>query len=195
MQIRILQALTKSDIGGTELMILRLVRGLDRFRFACEISFLDGYGPITNYFKEARVPVHNLNGSGGFLGTMRRLLVLLHKSHFHLVHLYGFRMSLLGRVAARFVFPRPLVIHGIRGLHVTEGEEINRPRTKVAIAVERLCAPLVDAYIANSQGAAAFLSAQRIPKEKFIVISNGIDLVQWPVSSRQSISQPPTLIC
>ena len=38
--IRILQALTKSEVGGTELMVLRLVRGVDRTRFACEVCSL-----------------------------------------------------------------------------------------------------------------------------------------------------------
>src|SRR5262245_30383419 len=102
MQIRLLQALTKSDMGGTELMILHLVRGLDRSRFAPEISFLDGYGPITNHFQEMGILVHDLSGPGGPVGAMRRLLSLLERSCFDIVHLYGFRMSLVERVAARF---------------------------------------------------------------------------------------------
>jgi glycosyltransferase involved in cell wall biosynthesis len=192
---RILQALTKGEVGGTELMVLQLVRGLDRVHFAPEVSFLDGYGPITNRVQETGTPVHDLSGPGGLLGTMRRILSLLHRSRFHIVHLYGFRMSLLGRVAARFVFPRPVVAHGIRGLHVTEGEDVACPRTKFAIAVERLGASWVDSYIANSQGAMTFLSIHGVPKEKFIVIPNGIDLGEWPPSPIQSITATPTIIC
>lgn len=192
---RILQALTKSEFGGTELMVLQLVQGLDRAHFASEVSFLDGCGPITNRVQETGIPVHDLSGPGGLLGTMRRFLSLLHRSRFHLVHLYGFRMSLLGRIAARFIFPRPVVVHGIRGLHVTEGEGVAGPRTKIALAVERLGAPLVDSYIANSQGAMTFLSTQRVPKEKFIVIPNGLDLRTWSSSLTRPISITPTIIC
>jgi len=96
--IRVLQALTKGEVGGTELMVLRLVCGVDHTRFACEISFLDGYGPMVGRFQAECVPVHNLHGPGGFLGAARRLATLLKHGRFHIVHLYGFRMSLLGRV-------------------------------------------------------------------------------------------------
>ena len=193
--LRILQALTKSEIGGTESMVFRLVQGLDRSRFDITISFLDGYGPIADCFHQLGIPVHDLSGPGGRLSTMRRLLSFFTTSRFHLVHLYGFRMSLFGRLAARLVSPRPIVVHGIRGLHVTEGEGVARSRTRIAIAVERLGAPLVDSYIANSQGAMTFLSTHGVPKEKFIVIPNGIDCDAWPPAPTRSAPATPTIIC
>jgi glycosyltransferase involved in cell wall biosynthesis len=193
--IRVLQALTKSEVGGTELMVLRLVRGVDRTRFACEVSFLDGCGPMASRFQAESVPVHDLHGPGGFLGAARRLAALLKRRHFHIVHLYGFRMSLLGRVTARVVSPRPLIVHGIRGLHITEGEETDRLPTQLALAVERLGAPWIDSYIANSQGAAAFLTTSGIPGKKFTVIPNGIDLEEWSVTNRQATTRVPTIIC
>lgn len=104
-------------------------------------------------------------------------------------------MSLLGRVAARFVRPRQVVVHGIRELHVTEGEEVERPWTRVAIALERLGSPLVDAYIANWRGAAAFLSERGIPTGKFIVIPNGIDPSEWKGGSRRPVADMPTIVC
>jgi len=192
--IRILHALTKSEVGGTELMVRRLVYGLDRSGFACEISFLDGFGPITRDFQEVQVPVRDLSGPGGFLGTARRCAALLTRGRFHIIHLYGFRMSLVGRIAACFVSSRPIIVHGIRGLHITEGEETNRLPTQFALAIERLATPWIDSYIANSHGAAAFLTTYGIPREKFIVIPNGIELKDWSPPNRP-MSQVPTIIC
>ena len=193
--IRVLQALTKGEVGGTELMVLRLVCGVDHTRFACEISFLDGYGPMVGRFQAECVPVHDLHGPGGFLGAARRLVTLLKHGRFHIVHLYGFRMSLLGRVTARLVSPRPIIVHGIRGLHITEGEETDRLPTQLALAVERLGAPWVDSYIANSHGAVSFLTTYGIPAEKFTIIPNGIDLEGWSGSDRPATMHVPTIIC
>ena len=195
MSIRVLQALSCGTVGGTELMVHHLVRGLDRSQFACAISFLDGFGPITRDFEELQIPVRDLSGPGGPLGAARRFAALLNNTRFHIIHLYGFRMSLLGRVAARFVSPRPLIVHGIRGLHITEGEETDRLTTQVALAVERLGTPLVDAYIANSHGAVSFLTSRGIPAKKFVVIPNGIELTTCSASDRQPRTQIPTIIC
>jgi len=195
MPIRILQALTKGEVGGTELMVLRLVCGVDRTRFACEISFLDGCGPMTSRFQAEGVPVHDLHGPGGFLGAARRLAALLRRGRFHIVHLYGFRMSLVGRVAARFVSPRPIIVHGIRGLHITEGEETGRLSTRLALAVERLGTPWVDSYIANSHGAASFLTTVGIPAGKFTIIPNGIAPEEWSAPDRPATTPVPTIIC
>lgn len=191
--VRVLQALTTGEPGGTELMVARLVARLAGYGVQCEVSFLDSAGSMAERFRALGVATHDLSG-GGAPGAFWRLIRLLRRGRFHIVHLYGFRMSLLGRVAARFVRPRPVVVHGIRGLHVTEGEEVERLWTRVAIALERFGSPLVDAYIANSRGAATFLSERGIPTKKFIVIPNGIDPSEW-AGPRRLTTGLPTIVC
>jgi glycosyltransferase involved in cell wall biosynthesis len=193
--IQILQALSVAVLGGTELMTLRLIEGLDAGRFRCEVSFLDGFGPVTPLFQRAGIPVHDLTGSGRYLGTFARLVRLLRRGRYQIVHFYGLRMSLLGRLAARCVRPRPLVLNGIRGLHVTEGEEVSRLSTRLALGLERVAAPLVDLYVANSAGAVDFLSAHGIPRSKFVVIPNGIDLTGWPPVASRPTSGAPIVLC
>ena len=193
--IRILHGLTTGGFGGTELMVLSLVELLDRGRFAVEVSLLDGWGPVATRLEAMGIPVHDLRASGGALQTFRRLRRLLAARRYHVLHLYGFRMSLLGRVAARVVRPRPVVIHGIRGLHVTEGEEVSSLWTRIAIAVERAAAPLVDAYVANSHGAVTFLGSRGIPKGKFIVIPNGVAVSRDDGPSSRRDRDIPEIIC
>jgi glycosyltransferase involved in cell wall biosynthesis len=193
--IRILQALSVAVLGGTELMTLRLIEGLDAGRFRCEVSFLDGFGPATPLFRQAGIPTHALTGPGGYLGALARLVKLLRRGRFDIVHLYGLRMSLLGRLAARFARPRPRVVNGIRGLHVTEGEELFRPRMRLALALEQLAAPLVDLYVANSNGAVAFLASHGIPSSKLAVVPNGIDATQWADDLDRTAAEPPLVVC
>jgi len=195
MSIRILQALTTGDLGGTELMVLQLVSGLNRSFFTSEVSCLDGPGPVSNCFQEINVPVYDVSGSGGVIGAMWRLFRLVRQKEFDIIHLYGFRMSLIGRLVACTIRPRPIVIHGIRGLHVTEGEEIRTLKTKAAIAIERIAAWLIDVYIANSHGAVRFLTSKGIPQLKCFVIPNGIDISEWNGRRVRRVPEVPEIIC
>lgn len=194
MAIRILQALSGGSIGGTELSVLTLLTSIDRRAFECEVSLLDGHGPLSQRFEEIGIRVHDLSTSGGWIMSFRRFAGLLRSGNFDLLHLYGFRVSLVGRLAARVVRRRPTVVHGIRGLHVTEGEEPSGFSTRLAIGIERLAGPLIDAYIANSIGAAEFLRNSGIAARKFIVIPNGIDATAWHPSSALR-TETPSIVC
>jgi glycosyltransferase involved in cell wall biosynthesis len=193
--MRILQALSISAIGGTEQMVLQLVSRMDRSLSINDVSFLDSTGPVVECFQRLGVQVHRLDGRGGPVSCIWRMVGILQTHRYDIVHLYGFRVSLIGRLAARLVRPRPFVIHGIRGLHVTEGEEVSSPKTKVVLALERLGAPLVDAYLANSYGAVAFLRSHGLPWEKFSVIPNGIDASNWDEPVVRPRRETPEIIC
>lgn len=194
--IRVLQALTTGEFGGTELMVSRLVTRLARCGVQCEVSVLDGSGPVFERLERSGIRVHRLR-SAGAPTAFRRLLAILREGRFHILHLYGFRMSLLGRVAARFIRQRPVVIHGIRGLHVTEAEDVSGWRTRLAVAIERVAAPLVDLYVANSEGARAFLCGRGLPEEKFVTIPNGVDPDEWwsPARDDRRPGARPTVVC
>lgn len=193
--IRILQALSVSTIGGTEQMLLQLASRMDRSLFINHVSFLDSTGPVVQRFEQLGVQVHKLDGKGGLPGRIWRMVEIVRRYPYDIVHMYGFRISLIVRFAACLVQPRPFVIHGIRGFHVTEVEEISSLKTRVALAIERLGATLVDAYIANSFGAVTFLCSRGLPKEKFIVIPNGIDVSEWNGQAVRPVKGPPKIIC
>jgi glycosyltransferase involved in cell wall biosynthesis len=190
-----LQALSISTIGGTEQMVLQLVPRMDQSFSLNHVSFLDSTGPVVERFQRLGVQVHRLDGRGRLVSCIWKMVGILQTHRYDIVHLYGFRVSLIGRLAARLVRPRPFVIHGIRGLHVTEGEEVSSRRTRVVLAIERLGAPLVDAYVANSYGAVDFLCSHGLPREKFSVIPNGIDVSYWDERVVRPIRQTPEIIC
>lgn len=193
--IKILQGLTTGQLGGTELMVCRLLSRLDRSQFSAEVCLLEGPGPLVGRLNEIRIPFHDLSGIGGAARALWRLRHLLCTRRYHIVHFYGLRMSLLGRLAAQLVRPRPVVVHGIRGLHVTEGEDVSSLKTTFALAIERLGASLVDAYVANSHGAVDFLCSRGLPREKFIIIPNGIDISEWDGSVIRPPRETAEIIC
>lgn len=189
--MRILQALTTAEPHGTELMTLRLVKGLIARGYTCEVSFLDGLGPVAASFQSLGVPVHDLRGNGA---ALLRVIQLLARRRYDIVHLYGFRMSVIGRIAAHFMRARPVVVHGIRGLHVTEAA-LSSWKTKMAITLERIMAGMIDSYIANSASAVLFLKDQGFDSGKIIYIPNGIDINGWMEPSPRSVRAVPTVIC
>jgi glycosyltransferase involved in cell wall biosynthesis len=193
--IRVLQALSLSTLGGTEQMVLQLVSHMDRALFDGHVGFLDSTGPLVGRFQRLGVVVHKLDGRGGLPGIIWRLVRILQACRYDIVHLYGLRMSLIGRMAAHIVRSRPFIIHGIRGLHVTEDEEVSSCKTRFALAIERLGAPLVDAYVANSHGAVDFLCSRGLPRQKFHVVPNGIDVAQWHAPGARPSRDTPVIIC
>src|SRR5207244_3377041 len=135
-RVRILQALSAGGIGGTEMMVQKLVAGLDRASFDVEVSVLDEEGAVSQQLQRSVILVHRITNGRGWLHALRSFRALLAERRYDVVHLYGFRVSLLGRLAAGLVRPRPFVIHGIRGLHVTEGEDPGSIRTRAAVMLE-----------------------------------------------------------
>lgn len=193
--IKILQALTRGTAGGTELMVARLVERLDLARFSCDVTILEGEAPAVEHLRGKGIGVYELSSGGGATSSVVRFYQLIRRHRYRVIHAYGFRMSLLARLAARAARPRPIVVHGIRGLHVTEDEEPSRVKTRVALAVERATSRLVDAYVANSRGALDFLRTQGLPEHKLATIRNGIDLSEWPRRRGVAVSGPPVVVC
>lgn len=190
--IRILQALTTAETQGCELMTLRLVKGLIVRGFACEVGFLDGLGPVADSFQSLGIPVHDLRGNGAGL---LRLIQLLARRRYDIVHLYGFRMSIIGRIAACLMRRRPHIVHGIRGLHVTESEAPLSLKVRAAIKIEQIMTGMIDLYIANSESAVMFLKDQGFDSDKIVCIPNGIDINEWMEPSLRSVQDVPMVIC
>lgn len=193
--IRVLHALSGGHLGGTERMVDRLVRRLDGTAFLSEISVLDEPGTTSAQLAESGFRVHYLEGGRGHLGALGRFASVLRAGRYHIVHLYGFRVSLLGRLAARSCRVRPKVIHGIRGLHVTEGMETDAPRTQAALRIERLLTGLIDLYVTNSAGAVEFLVSAGLPRDRFRVIPNGIETDVWRPSADRRRQPVPLVVC
>lgn len=83
--IRVLQALTTGELGGTELMVARLAG----YGFRCEVSFLDGAGSMAERFRALGVATHDLSG-GGAPGAFWRLVRLMRRGRFAIVICTGF---------------------------------------------------------------------------------------------------------
>jgi glycosyltransferase involved in cell wall biosynthesis len=193
--LRVLQALGGGHVGGTEAYVFSVAPRLLADGVAVEVSLLDGHGRLSEQHRDGAIPIHDLTDEGrGLLAVARRFRRLLIDGHFDLVQMYGIRMATLGRVVSRTLATRPVMVHGIQGLHVTVGDPSSL-RTRVALSVERRFARWTDAYLTNSQGAVEFMTARGLPAEKFEAIVNGLDLDEWPLPPQRRQERAPVAVC
>ncbi len=175
---RVLQVLTCDGVGGTEFMVATLVERAEPAVVCMHVVTLDAPGPIAERLARAGVRVRCLGGAG-LPVALARLARILVAERYDVVNAYGFKSTAVVRVLTRLLSPRAAFVSGVRGLHVSELERLDGPKSRLVLRLERLGSPLVDVYDANSRGALDLLAAQGIPRTKLHYIPNGIDAAAW----------------
>ena len=193
-RIRVLHFLTTGKLAGTEISTCQVVQQMDKERFDVEVAFLLDGGPISELLGRSGIRVHSLHGQMGVLGAARRLLKLVRSGKFEIAHLYGFKTSLMGRIAFKTLSPMTVVIQGIRGQHLTETVRTDATMTRMALLIERALSPLIDHYVANSRGAIRFLVKNGLSADKFSWIPSGVDPEEFNIPHRNTHATP-LIVC
>lgn len=192
--LRVMHVLSRDALGGTELMTVALTARSPAHGVVSTVVILDAPGPIAARLQERGVAVHSLGGTGQ-LAALRDLARLVRSQRIDVICGYGFKTGLITRIVGRFVRRGTATVTGVRGLYVTEIEDIASPRGRFVMAIERLTATLVDAYVANSRGAVDVLAAHGIARDRLRYIPNGIEADRWPVADRSAHTGPPVVLC
>ena len=192
--LRVVHVLAHDALAGTELMVAALAERSDPAVICTTVLFLDRPGPVAGRLRGAGVAVASLR-TGGRLATQAALARAIRRADPDVLCGYGFRTGLSTRVLGRLLARRCQVVTGIRGLYVTEIEDLGSPRGRLVMGVERLTAPLVDAYVANSPGALTVLQKHGIAPARMHCIPNGIDAERWSVADREGRSGAPLVAC
>ena len=173
-KIRIALCITDLDLGGAERCLTQLALNIDRQRFEPVVYCL---GPrptrekasCLSPLEAAGIEVHCLDGRGirQFLkveGCLKRLLAAQSPQ---VIQTFLFHANILGRIAARRAGVK-VVVSGIR---VAERQK------RWHLWLDRLTQSKVDRYVCVSRSVAEFSASEGgLPKEKLVVIPNGIAL-------------------
>lgn len=110
--IRILQVITSLDRGGAENHLLALMTHADRQTFDFEVAILRGEGELLPNFREAGIPLHLLRARTRFDPlALRRLVQLLRKGRYDIVHSHLFRADIYaGLAVGQLGEHRPLLV-------------------------------------------------------------------------------------
>lgn len=165
-RLRVTFLLTSMPVGGAETLVVNLVRGFDRSRFAPEIGCLKEYGPLGEQLA-AEIPVHcRLLSNKYDLRVLPRLWWLLRSRRIDAVVTVGAGDKMFwGRLAARLAGV-PVVVSA---LHSTGWpDSVGR--------LNRLLTPLTDAFVGVADSHAEYLvEHEHFPREKVHAIYNGVD--------------------
>ncbi|MEU8340911.1 glycosyltransferase [Spirillospora sp. NPDC048832] len=167
---RVLHVITGLEYGGAERQLALLLRHLP---VECEVATLTRTGTLGAEMRRSGVPVHAIGMRGNRdLAALPRLVRLIRRGGYDVVHTHLYRACVYGRIAARIAgTPRVIATeHSLGDGHI-EGRATTRGIRALYRATERLGSLTV----AVSPTVAERLRGWGVPPGRITVIPNGVD--------------------
>lgn len=163
---RILQIIPTLVRGGAEKQLALLAAGLPRPEFDVHVCVLTHTGPLEETLRQAEVPLSFINKRFKLDPfAYYRLKAEIRRLQPDIVHTWLFAANSYGRQAA--------LACGVK--HVLAGERCVDPwKGAVQLMIDRRLAQYTERIITNSSGVVEFYVEKGLPREKFVVIPNGI---------------------
>ena len=172
--MRILFLIRALNYAGAERQLVALARGLRELGHSVAVVVFYGRGPLENELREAGVEVLCLNKSGRWdvVAFLWRLIETVRQFQPDILHGYLCVSNILSVVLA-LMFPRVRVVCGVRAsnMDLSKYDWLHR----VLYHIECHLSRFADLIIANSQSGGDYAVANGFPRDKMIVIPNGID--------------------
>jgi glycosyltransferase involved in cell wall biosynthesis len=162
------------DYGGAERQIALLAIGLKEKGYATEIIVFYGGGPLEQELSSNGIPVIDLNKKNRWdiFGFLTRLVIILRKEQPDILHGYLDVPNILTVLMKPFL-PHTRIVWGIR----TSKIDLTRYDWLVHLTyhAETWLSKWADLIINNSYSGMDYANQRGLPKQKMIVIPNGID--------------------
>ena len=164
--LRVMFIITSMPVGGAEVLLVNLIRKMNRERILPELCCLKSLGPLGEELAREIPVFSNLLTSKYDLRVFPRLCRLLRSRRIDAVVTVGAGDKMFwGRLAAWWC-QAPVVLSA---LHSTGWPD-------VIGRLNRMLTPLTDRFIAVAQPHGRYLAeVERFPEEKICVIPNGVD--------------------
>jgi glycosyltransferase involved in cell wall biosynthesis/2-polyprenyl-3-methyl-5-hydroxy-6-metoxy-1,4-benzoquinol methylase len=182
---KVLHVTTACTVGGCEAHVLALLGKLDRGRYEPWLAYFeerpDEARPMLADFQALGVQTVDLRGRGQAdpLAVMR-LLRLLRRERFDVVHTHSLRAELAALVVSRFMTPRPSLI---RTVHNTDDFYVRRPFSWLA----GMSAKQLDAVIGISDAVSDYVKRHAdVPQDKITRIYYGLDPAAYDGGGRKA---------
>ena len=175
-KINILFVIPTLTIGGAEIQLYNLVKGLDKNKYKITVCCTTMGGAFVDRFEKIGIrPIilrkkHKL----GFL-VLIRLIEIIRKQKIDIIHTWLFTANVWGRLAAK--------VCGVR-IIISSERNVTFWKSGVYRFIEKVLAPFSSVILANSQGVRdSLITFDRIPASKVKVIHNGLDLSRFDCMS------------
>jgi len=189
--MRIVHIITGLSTGGAEMMLYKLLSGMNSDEFESEVISLTDAGPIADKIRMLGIPVHALGMKRGnpYPIALIKLTLLLREKKPDLVQTWMYHSDLIGGTAAKLAGNIKIF------WNIRQGNISVDSHKRSAIWIAKVCAKISswmpEKIICCSHAALDFHFALGYTKEKMTVIPNGFDLVafQQDQDSRKSVRE------
>jgi glycosyltransferase involved in cell wall biosynthesis len=178
MKRRIVHVITGLPIGGSQIMLLKLLSATDREAWEPEVISLRDIGVMGERIAAEGIPVRALGmrERPGDVAALPRLAGWLRRRPPHLVQTWLYHADLIGGIAGwRAGVP---VVWGIRQSGL-EPRDTRRSTIWIAKLCARLSGRIPQRIVCCSEPARRFHAAMGYAEEKMAVIPNGFDLTSF----------------
>lgn len=160
--------------GGAERQMVALARGLHKRGHAVGVIVFYPDGPLESDLARAGVPVWSLDKKGRWdvIGFLVRLVKIIRLERPDVLHGYLIFQNILASLAA-FFFPRMRAAWGVRDSNINP--DCYDRMERIIYKLQSWLSRSADLIIVNSYAGMNYAAANGFPKNKMIVIPNGID--------------------
>lgn len=179
---KVLIVISNMEFGGAQRQIVELVNNIDKTKFELHVCSLSNYAPLAEQFN-SDIPFHIIHKKSKFdFSVVFKLIKLIRKHHFNVIHSYLFDAEIASRLAGKLSNTGITVIGSERNANYTL-----KPIQKMAYLLTK---NLVSNIIANSQSGADYNASQtRQPKHKYHVVYNGVDTARFTIRDKKNIRE------
>jgi len=175
--VKIVHLIIDLDIGGAEMMLLKLAGAMRRSQFENVIVSMVDQGALLPRFQELGVPVYSLGMRYGqpSLAGLSRLTRLLQHTRPHILQTWMYHANLLGLLAKRG--KSPALVWNIRASTVELARYSRATRFNVWLGAR--LSGLPDKIVINSEAGARDHAGMGYRSQRMEVIPNGFDLERF----------------
>ena len=187
-RIRVLHVIDSLDQGGGQVVLQNLVKHADRERFDISVATMHGHGVCWDTLAALGVPVHSLSPKKWLPLYIPKLLTLLLRERFDVVHCHLFGSNWIAKPLAALAGVRVLINHD----HCNDRLRYDN---KVAFALDVWTNRLSSHVCAVSASTYNFLiQNEKLPAGRVSLIYNGVDLQQFDGLVRKQDPANPVIV-
>lgn len=165
-------------LGGAERQLVTLAKGLHERGFETSVMVFYSGGALEKDLRDARVPVHSLEKRHRWdvFGFFLRFIRLLWRERPYILHSYLGIANIIA-IMLKPLLPSNRTVWGLRASNV----DLSKYDwlTRLIYRLENLLSRFADLIIANSQMGYEYAVSQGFPRDKMVVIPNGIDIERF----------------
>lgn len=196
--VKVCHIINNLDVGGAEMMLLKLLTAIDRREYDSTVISLIGRGLVGQRIADLGVPVQSLGFRQSLprpwdLWRLRREIARFQPD---VVQTWMFHSDLLGGLAASTVRPRPAIVWNIR--HSNLAAHVDKRTTYWTVSLcAKLSHQIPHRIIVNSEAGRQHHAELGYNAGRLIVVPNGFDLQDFSpsaaarVSLRKELELPP----